>query len=148
MTDQRREENLEKIRTLGQQVGQGGELTHTFAVDFTADDGTNYKGTFIVHRPTMNDYMQMGVLKGKYIQQFIGNEYVHPDYIDATIKYLAHMLSTMSVVVDRCPEWFLHPEKLNDFGILDHVFTRYQEWLNSFRHNNTDEHQGDSPTAE
>lgn len=146
--DAKRAENLEKIRALGQQVRQGSELTHSLDIDFTSGDGTRYTGTVVVRRPNLKDYVNMGVLKAKYLQESIGSDYVHPDYIDVTIKYLAHMLSTVAVVVEKCPEWFLHPEKLNDFDVLDHVYTRYQEWLNSFRTPSADPDQGDSETAE
>lgn len=147
MIDKQREENLEKIRELGQKVRLGDNLVETLDIDFVGADGTEYKGVVEVKRPNMRDYVQMGTLKGKYLQKFLGNEYVHPDYIDNTIKYLAHMLSTMEVVVLRCPVWFLHPEELHDFSVLDHVYTRYQTWLDSFRTDSAGESSGDSPTA-
>lgn len=148
MADNRREENLEKIRKLSTQVRQGTGLQHDLEIDFVTSTGEVLTGTVVVHRPSMAEYLQMGVIKGRYISKYVGKEYVRPEYIDSTIQYLAHMLATMQVVVDQCPPWFMDLENLRDFDVLNHVYTQYEQWVNSFRTGSTEPTSGDSETTE
>lgn len=139
-----REKNLAEIRKLGEQVRKGGGLTHELSIDFTSGRGQRYQGTIVVRRPTMKDYLQMGIKKAQMLKDQAGKDGVPPELIDPNIHMLAHMLSTFEVVVEKCPEWFIHPEEVLDFDLLDHIFTKYEDWLANFRVQNAAEAARDS----
>ena len=142
--DNTREENLAKIRALGDQVKAGTENTHTIEIDYEATRGVKYTGTVVVKRPNMGDYMKMGVRKGQIIKRNIGDDDLPMSYIDETIKYLAQVLSTLEVVVLKRPEWLLKPEDCEDFDVLDHIYRRYERWLANFRDDVSEDENGDS----
>ena len=146
----KRTENLAKIRAMGEKIAVGNKLQHTIEVNFVSENGNHYEGNIVVHRPSMGDYIKMGVEKAKYLQKQMGVDengmpvQVNMHYIDPGVRVLAHTLGTLSVVVDKCPEWFLYPEELTDYDVLDHVFTQYEVWLDSFRNRNRKQADGDS----
>lgn len=146
----RREENLKKIEELSKKVALGGKQTKELEIDYEGFDGNHYKGIIEVKRPTIGDYLKIGTEKAKFIQKQVGyDDYgnpldVDPKFIDSDIKFLAHMLATFKVVVVKCPSWFLKPEELSDFSLLDHIYVRYQAWLNSFRRDDTVTEKEDS----
>lgn len=143
----RREENLQKIRAMAEAV-QKGTASAVVPVEYTSFDGTVYEGNVEFKRPNMRDYVTIGVQKGKYIQGQLGGAFVEPAYIDETVKFLAHMMATLDVVMVKRPVWLLDVEAVEDFGLLDHVYGRYQDWIGTFRAGDTDEPAGDSEATE
>ncbi len=127
------------------QIGLGANLTHEILVDYIDAYDDHFKGKIVIRRPNMQDYLKMGALKASYLKQAVGKDpttketiYADPNFIDHTIKMMAQFISTFKVLVVKCPKWFDEPEKLNDFGLLDHIYFEYEVWLNSFRKSSKD----------
>ena len=145
-----REKTLEKIRELGDKVTQGKDYTTTIDVDFTSVSGKNYKGRIVLRRPAMIDYMKMGAIKASLLKipvDYDENQrpiYPDMDFIDESVKFLSHIISVFKVLTVKCPEWFLYPEKIEDFDVLNHVFERYEKWLGNFRISSGDKFERDS----
>lgn len=142
--DNNREQNLEKIRELGEKVALGSDNTYSIDVDLVVERGEHYVGTIVFKRPNMNDYLKMGVLKGQLIKKKLGELDLPLDYIDDTIKFVAQMLSSFEVVVVSRPKWFAKPEECVDFDLLYYIYGRYEAWLNNFRADVPIEPDGDS----
>lgn len=127
------EENQEKVRNLmaqAEQIKLGGELKAGVYIDYTSDFGTVFKGNVIFKRPTMLDYMTMGARKSEYLRKA---GVVSPLLVDNTVKFIAHVMATLSVVIDKAPEWLLAIEGVQEADILYHVFDQYEVWEKSFR---------------
>lgn len=151
-TGQGNEENMARIRALmeqSQQVNMGSANTKDVLIDFTTEFGTHYHGTVVFKRPNMQDYMRIGALKAQYIGQ---NGSVDLNLVDVQIKLIAHVMSTLKVVVAKAPAWMvvqgrISVEHFQEVDILYHLYAKYEEWENSFRTRVSEELPGDSPTA-
>ena len=42
--------------------------THTFIIDVTVPSGENFKGQFVIHRPTIGERIRIGVQEGRELQ--------------------------------------------------------------------------------
>jgi len=126
-------ENMEKVSALmakAAQVKLGGELKVGVYINYTSDFGTVYEGNVIFKRPTMNDYMKMGAIKSEYLRKA---GVVELSLVDNLLKFMAHVMGTLSVVIVKCPEWLKNMEKIQESDVLYHVFGKYEEWEKSFR---------------
>lgn len=147
MAKNRREENLDKIRKMGEQVRQGGTTTHTFEVDYETPGGTLYQGNVTVKRPNMRDYINMGVQKARFLNdQIEGPNPVPLEYIDDSIKYLAQVIGDLEVLLVSRPPWLLKLDEVEDFAVLEHVYVEVQTWLHSFRTGTAGQSESDSGT--
>lgn len=142
------DQNLNDIEN---KIGLGSNQKHEILVDFTDSFGENFKGKIVVKRPNMGDYLKIGAIKARYLKQAVDVDpvtkqpiYADPAYIDGDIKTVAQIIATFKVVVTKAPSWFSDPQKINDFRLLDIVYTEYEVWLNSFRRSDKDEPEGDS----
>jgi hypothetical protein len=125
--------NMEKIQEamkMHAQVAQGGELTHSVPVDFTSSEGRNYKGTVVFGKPTAMDVMKMGGLKSEFLRLGGAKD---AQLVDQGIKFLAHVMATLSVVLQKRPEWLADVTKVSDLDLLYHVHDLYEEWESQFR---------------
>jgi hypothetical protein len=148
------EENMTKVKELmaqAKQVNLGGELKGGVDIDFTSsyknDEGSNvkYQGTILFKRPTIQDYMKMGAVKSEYLRKA---GVVNLSLVDPSIKEMAQIIATLSVLTVKCPAWFMDIEKIEDPALLFHVYDRYEEWERSFRVPDEKEPTGDSEPSE
>jgi len=114
----------EKSRILGQQIIQGKTRTKTEQISFTHID-ESYSGSFTFHHPSLIERMNIGVLKSQFLQGLEGR-------VDVLTDNIAHMSATLDVVLDDAPEWF-KIGALYEYEVLEGVYDKYTEWLNSFR---------------
>lgn len=144
------EENLAKVRELmgqAQEANLGGALTNGVPIDHTTAFGTHLTGIVEFKRPTMKDYMRMGALKSEELRNA---GVVNADLVDSQIRFMAHVISTLKVVVVKCPMWLVKIDEVQEPDILYHVYHKYQEWELSFRkpEASTEASDGDSPASE
>ncbi|MNN50856.1 hypothetical protein D3C81_1654630 [compost metagenome] len=91
------------------------------------------------------DYMKMGGHKSEIYRQ-AGVKDI--SLVDSTVKFMAHVLSTLNAVIAKRPEWLVNLEQIQEPEILYHVFGKYEEWENSFRKPvESPETHGDSETT-
>jgi hypothetical protein len=98
--------------------------THTFNIDITVPSGENFKGSFSVHRPTIGERIRIGVQEGRELQGLIN--------VDMLTSNLAHILSTLEIVVDTFPVWW-KPRDLKDMEVLQAVYEKYIDYLLEFQ---------------
>ncbi len=98
--------------------------THTFAIDVTVPSGENFKGTFVVHRPTIGERIRIGVQEGRELQGLAN--------VDFLTSNLAHILSTLELVIDTYPNWW-KPRDLMDMEVLQAVYQKYVDYLQEFQ---------------
>jgi len=123
-------------RNAGLGVQQGKKRVHSKQMDFTQYDA-EYVGTFKFHHPSVMERMQIGVLKAQMLQGLEGR-------VDVITDNIAHMSSTLEVVMEENPTWFVLSD-ISDYEILDGVYEEYVQWYNSFRKpNKKTENAGDS----
>lgn len=130
---------VQVLRTL-HGVNQGVRRTHTFRVDFSADFGDKFKGSFTVHHPSQMERMRIGILQS----QLTGG--IPP--MDARTDNLVVMIATLDTVLDDKPEWFdVYSDDL-EYEVLYSVFMEYTNWIESFRkrpkRDNNEEVSGDT----
>ncbi|BAK52962.1 tail assembly chaperone [Bacillus phage SP-10] len=129
---------MDQNRLIGKGIlaGTGRQLTKD--LDFTEFD-PKYTGRFIFKHPTVLDQMNIDVLKTQMLQGF-----ETPSIIADNI---AHMSSTLTVVLVEAPEWFKINE-IYDYEILDRVYEEYLQWYRTFRRKDRQGNtQGDSKTS-
>lgn len=127
------EENMEKVRGLmakADQIKLGGELEASVPIDYESEYGNKYQGIIIFKHPTMKEYLKIGALKSEYFRQ---EGVTNLNLVDATVRFVAQVMATLSVVIVKCPEWLLKLEEIQEPDVLYHVFGKYEEWENSFR---------------
>lgn len=132
----------------------GHQLRHEIKIDYVGSIGKKYEGRIIVKRPSIGDYLKIGALKASYIKQPVGvdpetKRPIYPDlmFIDNEIKAIAQMLATLQVVVVKAPSWFANLEKIDEFELINIIYTEYEEWLNSFRKSDIDKFEGNSKAS-
>lgn len=126
-------ENMAKVKELMASAGQvrlGGELKAGVFIDYETELGTQIEGNVLFKRPTMGDYLKMGAIKSEYLRNA---GVVNIQLVDNTVKYMAHVMATLAVVVVKCPEWLMDLNSIQEADILYHVFGKYEEWEKSFR---------------
>lgn len=106
------------------EVNKGKRRTHTFRVDFT-DINPDFVGTLTVHHPTQLERIQIGITKANLLGGLTN--------VDVMTDNIAHVISTLDVVLDDKPQWFDIDSDELDYEILESVFLEYVEWMNSFR---------------
>ena len=127
------EENLAKVRAMmaqAQQANLAGDLTEGVPLDYVTVFGNELKGFVVFKRPTMKDYMKMGALKSEELRK-AGVKDIN--LVDSSIKFMAHVLSTLRVVIAKAPEWLINLDAIQEPDILYYVYGKYEEWENSFR---------------
>lgn len=150
------EDNINKVRQMmaaaeANNTGLGNKLTSGAVIDFTSEEGNHYTGTIIFRRPGMKDLMRMGGIKSEFLRQAGVRDI---SLVDNTVKFMAHVMATLSVVIEKCPAWLLDSKGNIDLGsvhesdLLYHIFSEYEEWENSFRKPVQGTGAGDSGTAE
>lgn len=150
------EENMNKVREMmakaeSDRAGQGNSLTEGVLIDFTSEDGNEYKGKIIFRRPGMKDYMRMGGIKSEFLRQAGVRDVA---LVDGSVKFMAHVLGTLSVVIEKCPAWLLDGkgnidlENVKEPELLYHIFGKYEDWENSFRKPVSGTPAGDSAASE
>jgi len=141
-------ENKVKVRELiaqAEQIKLGGELKAGVFIDYTSDFGTIFQGNVIFKRPTMMEYVRIGALKSEYLRKA---GVVDPKLVDNLIKLMAHIMSTLNVVIIQSPEWLINLENIQEPDILYHVYEKYEEWEKSFRKIPTEQVPTDSESPE
>ena len=143
-----REENLAQVRELmtgADQIRLGGELKAGVTIDYVTDFGTEIKGNVVFKRPTMADYMKIGAAKSEYLRKA---GVVDANLVDNTIKFMAHVMATLQIIVVKCPEWLMDLNTIQEADILYHVFDQYEVWEKSFRKLSAEPIPGDSGATE
>lgn len=102
---------------------QGSKKTHTIEIDYE-DNGVQLLGKVVVHYPSLSEKLYMGVLKSQLLQGLI---------VDTMTDNIAHISSTLEVVVDYKPDWFNIDNPELPYEVLEGVFIEYLEWVDSFR---------------
>lgn len=153
-----REENLKKIEEMQKlsgiaaKINQGSRLTKEICVNYVGDNGTKYEGVVVVKRPNVGELIRIGVLKADMIQnqaEALGIKgRVDLNLIDTTIKLIATWVAELSVVVVQSSPWFANLNEIEDLGLLEHVYRRYTDWLDSFRGGSKFGFEEDSKTAQ
>jgi hypothetical protein len=132
-------ENLDKVRQAmseANRVALGSDLNEGVPIDFNSADGNEYKGTVYFRRPDMKAYMKMGAVKSEYLR-VAGVKDI--SLVDGTVKFMAHVMGTLAVVISRAPAWLLDSkgkldlEGVKEPEVLYHLFGKYEEWEDSFR---------------
>lgn len=108
----------------------GSELKEGEYIDFISTEGNVYEGTVVFKKPSMADFMRMGAIKSEILRRAGVKELA---LLDPTVDFMAHVLSTLEVVLFKRPEWLLKLEQVNESDVLYHVYGRYQTWADSFR---------------
>lgn len=98
--------------------------TYTFAIDFTAPSGENFKGSFIVHRPTVGERIKIGVSEARELGGLIN--------VDWQTSNLARIVSTLDVVIDKAPTWW-KPNDILELEVLQEVYDKYVDYLQTFQ---------------
>ena len=111
-------------RLIGQGILAGNQRKVEMEFDFTEFD-QSYKGIFTFHHPTLQERMRIGVMKAQLLNGMDGK-------VDVITDNIAYMTAVLSIVIDNAPAWFKLNE-LYDYEILNSVYEKYNEWVNSFR---------------
>lgn len=114
-------------KLIGQGILSGNKRVLEVELDFTEFDDS-YKGKFVFHHPTLQDRMNIGIIKSQLLNGMEGKT-------DVVTDNIAFMTAVLSVVTDQAPAWFKINE-LYDYEVLNTVYETYNEWVNTFRRNN------------
>lgn len=125
MTNNHSKEVLKTLRSRAlNDIRQGNKQTHSFRVDYS-EINEDFVGIFEVHRPSIMEQMQMGVVK----TQLLGGV----TDVDVFTDNIAIMISTLDTILDKSPSWFNPWDDQLSYEILESVYTEYQEWYSNFR---------------
>lgn len=127
------EDNMAEIRRTMEahrKAQAGGELKEGEYIDYVSEEGNEYKGTVVFKKPTMEDFMRMGGIKSEIFRRAGVKDLA---LVDEAIKFMAHVISTLEIVIFKRPEWLMKIGEIKESDVLYHVFGRYQEWEESFR---------------
>lgn len=125
--------NMEIVKNAMQvrdEVAQGSALTHAVPMDFVSDEGVHYTGVVVFKRPGAMDIMKVGGLKSEFLRMGGARDL---SLVDNTVKILAHVMATLSVVLDKRPPWLEDVTQVRDVSVLYEVFDAYDAWERSFR---------------
>ena len=135
---------VKKLMAQADQIRLGGDLKAGVTIDFVTDFGTEIKGNVIFKRATMADYVKIGAIKSEYLREA---GVVNINLVDNSVKFIAHVMATLSVVVVKSPEWLLDIGTVKEPDILYHVFGKYEVWEKSFRKPTTEQVPPSSETT-
>lgn len=142
------EENMEKVReamAARDTVRAGNNAEGVVPIEFTSEEGNLYRGTVVFKRPSMSDLMRAGGIKSEYLRT-AGVRDVR--LVDETVKIMAHVMATLSIVLVKRPEWLLNLEEVQEADVLYHVYGKFEEWQDSFRKPLPKEPAGDSDPSD
>lgn len=105
-------------------INMGNKRTHSFKVDFT-DEVEGFEGVFEVHYPSQLERLDMGVLKSR----LLGGNFE----VAVATDNIAHVISTLDVVLDTSPEWFKVDNPDLTYEMMEAIYVEYDEWVSSFR---------------
>ena len=97
---------------------------HTFDIKFDAPSGESFSGKFTVHRPTIGERIKIGVSEARELGGMIN--------VDMLTSNLAHILSTLEVVIDASPAWW-KPRELTEMEVMQIVYDKYISYLQEFQ---------------
>jgi hypothetical protein len=97
--------------------------THSFDVNITIANGEILQGTFNIHRPTMAEKIQIGVLEAREIGGMSN--------VDVLTSNLARMIATFDTVIDTSPKWW-KPRELHDMEVMQAVWDKIDDYLRKF----------------
>ena len=98
--------------------------THTFKIDMKLASGETFEGTFTIHRPTIGERINIGILEAQRLGGLSN--------VDLYTGGLAHMLATLEIIVDDYPTWW-KPQDLRDVEVIQEVYQKYIDYLNTFQ---------------
>lgn len=104
-------------------INMGNQRKHTIPVDFSSVEET-FVGSVVVHYPSQIERLRIGVLKSSMLG---GVE------VDVPTNNIAHIMSTLDVVIDSKPEWLDVNDPRIEYEMLEHIYLQYHEWCDTFR---------------
>jgi len=125
--------NQAKFDLLARQLFAGKKVQYSFDIDYVAPNGDEFKGKFTVHRPTIGEKIQIGNYDARLRQELD---------VDVYTNNLTHIISTLVVVVDTAPDWWI-PGQLYDYELLENVYFQYVKWVNTFFRKDKEKHEED-----
>ena len=128
----------DKVDLLAKQLIAPKAHKHSFEVDIKTPDDTHYQGSFTVHRPTIGEKIRVGIIEARLREQLDG--------VDVFTNNLIHMVSTLLVIVDSHPGWWI-PGQLYDYEVLEKVYMEYVDWVNQFFRRVSGGDQGDKASS-
>ncbi|MMZ43506.1 hypothetical protein D1872_50580 [compost metagenome] len=137
MADNQQEVQTVRLKNLHSQILKGTQVTHTFNVDFS-EVREDFKGTFVVRRPSQLDRLQIGILKSTLLGGV--------QNVDIPTENIAVVASTLDVVLVQRPDWFNIDDPDLSYDIMEAVFLEYLKWDASFRKRVTGD--ADKPDSE
>jgi len=144
-------EHKNNLNSLASRVNAGGKYETELVIHYEGECDVVYDGMVVVKRPTVQDIIKIGVLKSNYIMkqaEKLGVRHVDLTLIDSSVKIIATWVAELSVVVVRCTPWFSDILNIEDLGLVQHVYDRYTEWLDSFRRPSVTKPDGDSQASQ
>jgi hypothetical protein len=138
-------DEVRKAMALAGQVRQGGDLTKGVHIEFTSLEGNKYSGWVEFKKPTMSDFMRMGAIKSEVFRAAGVKDL---NLVDESIKFMAHTMSTLEVVIAKRPEWLLNVQAVTEPEVLYHILGKYNEWEDAFRQDFRNTSAPDSEGAE
>lgn len=127
------EEQMAEVRRtmeLHKKSQAGAELKEGEYIDYESQEGNLYQGTVLFKKPSMQDFMRMGGIKSEILRSAGVKDL---SLLDPTIDFMAHVISTLEIVLHKRPEWLLKIGEVKESDLLYHVYGRYQTWADSFR---------------
>ena len=120
----------EQLKTVADQVQLGGELSNVLPIHYVASSGKLYEGNVVVKRPTTKDLMRIGGLKAQYFRDAGVEDLM---LLDASVRFLAHVLAHLKVVVVQSPPWLFNVDTIEDTDVIYEVYAKFAKWDDSFR---------------
>lgn len=124
------------LEHLEKQAAAGSE--NSLTVEIKAEDW-GYEGAISLRRPSIDEERKIGVRTAAYLEGKVG--------VDVKTENLCIFLASFDVCCDwkNAPEWW-NPREMpgSDYELLEHVYTRFAEWLQSFRIRVRKQHPGGS----
>ena len=97
--------------------------TYSFTVD--KELGDEYTGTFTIHRPTIGERIQIGVIEARELAGLSNVNFIAQQF--------AHMIATFDTIIDKKPDWWDDPRKIRDPEVLQAVWDKYSDYLQKFQ---------------
>jgi hypothetical protein len=137
MSDKEKLDTRKKVlEHLEKQAASGNE--NNLSVEIKADEW-GYEGKISLRRPSIDEERKIGVRTAAYLEGKIG--------VDVKTENLCIFLASFDVCCDwkNAPEWW-NPREMpgSDYELLEFVYGRFAEWLQSFRQRIRRQSQGDS----
>lgn len=131
-----------RMKELADEVNAGDKALDVVDIDFTSEEsGKHYTGKIVFKRPNVMQSLSLGGRKTQLLKEA---GVVDKELADDGVLMMAQAISTLEVVVEKCPEWFLDITKVEEADLIFHVYGRYTLWDYSFRLKNNPALAGDS----